>query len=318
MLRVTPLILLISIATAGCASNTAATDPSPPASAASSAPASTSSTPEPDPYPSASRLARRYLAAALRTPAAARHMTSPDSARARKRLRGMEQWLHQLAPTRLDLNTSHYYSDDTSDRTGVSVQVRVRFGSHPYSHVLEAGSFVVDTSAGSVVSGRMLDPNDQLDAMRHPYTDRGRYGTVIYGQRDLADEAAQLLSVTEAEGPRLRPQFGGGRGIAQPVVVLVKSQAQLTKTCSCSPGTRTQIWVRGRTESRGIFAVTRVWSGEVEPSVDVRRLRLPSSKQRVVFPPPSRRRLNLHSADARPSPRGSNSKLIRKPSEQRG
>jgi len=236
MLRVTSLLLCLALAAAGCSGGSGTAEPSLGASISSPAPVSSAATTAPNPYPAASRLVRKYLAAAaLRAPTVAHHMTSPDSARARRRLRGMERWLHQLAPSRLELYTSRYHTDDTNDRTGVRVQVRVRFGKRPLSHVVDAGEFVVDTSAGSVVGGRMLDPNNQLDAMRHPYTDRGSYGTVIYGERDLADEAAQLLAVAESEGPRLHGQFGGGRGIAQPVLVLAKSQAQLTKTCSCTP-----------------------------------------------------------------------------------
>jgi len=228
-------LLIVLMAAAGCSGGQA----SPSGSAGSNPPttpaATQISTPS-DPHAGAMRAATAYLtAAATDAPLKARRMTRPTSRSARTRLQHLAAWLHRLGPSRLVLQASGYSSDDDGATVGVEVEMSMRFGTPPFSTPVPAGSYVLDVSGGKVVSARPLEPGRNLAAISTPFVSHGTVGTVIYGRSDLADEARSILTVADAEAPAIHRDFGGGAATNRPVLLLVTSDHQLNRFCSCSP-----------------------------------------------------------------------------------
>jgi hypothetical protein len=234
--RIRAALLIVLMAAAGCSGGQAS--PSSPAGSnpATSTSATTPISTPPDPHAGAMRAATAYLtAAATGPPLKARRMTRPTSPSARTHLQHLAAWLHRLRPSRLVLQASGYSSDDSGAEVGVQVEMSMRFGTPPFSQPVPAGSYVLDVSGGKVVSARSLEPGQNLAAFVTPFVSHGTVGTVIYGRSDLADEAQSILTVADAEAPAIHRDFGGGAATNRPVLLLVTSDGQLNRFCSCSP-----------------------------------------------------------------------------------
>jgi hypothetical protein len=233
--RVRAALLIVLLAASGCsggqASPSGSAGPNP---VASTTPATSAASP--DPHAAAIRSVKAYLtAAAVGPPGKARRLTRPTSPRARASLLSLAGWLHRLRPSRMVLQATAYPSDDHGAKVGVRVQMSMRFGKHPFSRPVPAGTYVLDVAGGEVVSARPLEPGRYLEAFATPFVSHGTTGTVIYSRSDLADEAQSILAVADAEAPAIHRDFGGGEATNRPVLVLVTSDRQLNRFCLCSP-----------------------------------------------------------------------------------
>jgi hypothetical protein len=177
----------------------------------------------------AAQLVRGFVETeALGRESRARHLTSG----APPRLRRLGLWLGRLGASSVAVKLSSYTHGDTSDT--VLVGITVRFGRRAYSKPVSVGTLQFHVQGGHVSSGRMID-HQYLASYAAPRSMHGQRATIVYGGTGEADAARELLNVADAEAPRLEQEFGGGRWISRPVIMLVPTERALAAACACTP-----------------------------------------------------------------------------------
>lgn len=195
----------------------------------SPAPDATPATTSPGAQRAAARLVQGFVQTeALGSGARAHHLT----AGAPPRLRRLGLWLGHLGASTVAVKLSSYTHSDTSDT--VLVGITVRFGRRPYSEPVSVGTLQFRVQEEHVSSGRMID-HQYLASYAAPRSVHGARATVVYGSTGEADTARELLDVADAEAPRLEQEFGVGRWISRPVIMLVPTERALAAACACTP-----------------------------------------------------------------------------------
>ena len=188
--------------------------------------ASTSSTYDPARQRSAERLVRRFLETETLHPGP---RASRLTAHAQPRLRRLGLWLGGLGAGTVAVKITSYTPGDT-----VLADITARFGEKPYSEPVTIGTLEFRVRQGRVAGARMIG-HDYLASYATPLSIHGAHATVIYGDEALAGTARELLDVADAEAPRLQEEFGGGRAIRRPVIMLVPTLHAMAAACACAP-----------------------------------------------------------------------------------
>jgi len=233
-------LLLVALLAAACSGGPSQSTPSGSATFSGGVTTSVSSSGEPaaDPYPQAKRVAVHYAEAlGLGRDRAARALSDPSDAKARRTLRQFQSFLHAIPIARIDAQPSPVSLPAPYPATdvGVMLDLRARLSRHALTDWVPLGQRALVLSPqgdgwrvdqDATHSGVVTVVPSGLALFEHPHFLTGTRATVVYGLESAASEARTIRSAADATVPHIASTYGGGPAAARPLIFLVKDRDQ--------------------------------------------------------------------------------------------